>query len=283
MRSSPAFYGRVAKRAPICRFDDPFTPPSPPRGRGLFLVVGAVLIASLPVAPLAAAEIAVLAAGNLRPILDALAPEYERAHGDKPIVTYGPILQAQDRIARGDKFDLVILPRAQIETLAGQGKVSGATDVAHSAFVLLVRAAAEIPDFATADAFKRAVLAAPSVAYTDPEQGGLSGIVFTQALDRLGILAPVKVKAVPSATGGAIGALVAKGGAALGAVQIGDVDFATAGVDLVGKLPPDVDPGIVLSAGIVAIAARPEAAKDFLAFLKSPAAVAVIRAKGMEP
>jgi len=233
--------------------------------------------------PLAAAEITVLAAGNMRPILDSLAPSFEQAHGHKLILAYGPILAAQERIAKGEAIDLVILPLAQIDALASDGKLGARTDIAHSAILLLVRADAPKPDIANADALKRTLLAAPSITYTDPDKGGLSGIIFTRAVERLGILAELKAKTILSATGGAVADLVAKGGAALGAAQIGDVDFAKAAVALVGKLPPDADPGIPITAGIVAGGRQKEAAATFVDFIKSPAAITVIRGKGMEP
>ena len=233
--------------------------------------------------PLAAAEITVLAAGNMRLILDALAPSFEQAHPHKLHLAYGPILQAQERIARGEAADLVILPRAQIDALASAGKLGSVTDIATSAILLVVRAGAEKPAIGNTESLKRALLAAPSITYTDPDKGGLSGILFTQAVAKLGILPEVKAKTILSATGGAVADLVSKGGAALGAAQTGDVDFAKAGVDLVGKLPPDMAAGIVISAGIVATGQQKEAAASFVAFMKSPAATAVIRAKGMDP
>ena len=224
-----------------------------------------------------------LAAGNMRPILDTIAADFEKAGDDKLVLAYGPVLAAQERVARGEAVDLVILPRAQIEDLAKQGKLGTVTDVVHSAILLLVRAGAPKPDIANAQALKEALLAAPSITYTDPDKGGLSGILFSRAVARLGILPEAKAKTVLSATGGAVAALVAQGGAALGAAQTGDVDFAKAGVDLVGKLPSDLDSGIPITAGIVLAGSQGQAAARFVDFLKMPAALAVIRAKGMDP
>ena len=259
------------------------SPLGPSSGRERVFGLAAAIAALLISAPLHAAEIAALAAGNMRPILDTLAADFEKASGDKLLLAYGPVLAAQARVARGEAVDLVILPRAQIEDLATQGKLGAVTDIAHSAILLLVRAGATKPDIARAPALKAALLAAPSISYTDPDKGGLSGILFSRAVARLGILPEVKAKTVLSATGGAVAALVAKGGAALGAAQTGDVDFAKAGVDLVGKLPPDLDSGIPIAAGIVVAGRQQEAAARFVDFLESPRAISVIKAKGMEP
>src|SRR5207248_1366120 len=132
--------------------------------------------------PLAAAEITVLAAGNMRPILDALAPAFAQSGAHQLRLAYGPILQAQERIARGEAADLVILPPAQIDALALAGKLGPVTDIATSAILLVVRAGAQKPDIANAASLKQALLAAQSITYTDPDKGGLSGILFTQAV-----------------------------------------------------------------------------------------------------
>ena len=48
------------------------------------------------------------------------------------------------------------------------------------------------PDISTPDAFKRALLAAKAVAYTDPASGGASGVHMAKVLERLGIASEVK-------------------------------------------------------------------------------------------
>ena len=55
------------------------------------------------------------------------------------------------------------------------------------------------------------------------------------------------------------------------------------GVEFVGPLPPELQRYLVFMAGVSTAAEQPEAAKALITFLRSPAAVAVIKAKGMEP
>ena len=50
-----------------------------------------------------------------------------------------------------------------------------------------VKDGASVPDVATPEAFKQALVAAKSVAFTDPAEGGTSGIYFAGLTDRLGI------------------------------------------------------------------------------------------------
>jgi molybdate transport system substrate-binding protein len=59
--------------------------------------------------------------------------------------------------------------------------------------------------------------------------------------------------------------------------------MAVPGVDAT-PLPPEIQHAIVFCAGIAAAPGAPDAVNELLAFLlSSPAAAAVIRAKGLEP
>ena len=54
------------------------------------------------------------------------------------------------------------------------------------------------------------------------------------------------------------------------------------GIQIVGLLPPEVQVVTVFAAGIAAHSTRPDAARDFLAFLATPAAQAVMLKTGLE-
>jgi molybdate transport system substrate-binding protein len=55
------------------------------------------------------------------------------------------------------------------------------------------------------------------------------------------------------------------------------------GAQLVGPIPEEVQSYIVFTAAVAANSTNREAARDLVAFLRSPAAVATIKAKGMIP
>ena len=81
------------------------------------------------------------------------------------------------------------------------------------------KAGAPKPDISTPEKLKAALLAAKSVAYTDPAGGGASGVLVAKMLDRLGIADAIKAKT--HLTTGPVGALVASGEGELGLQQIG--------------------------------------------------------------
>lgn len=75
---------------------------------------------------------------------------------------------------------------------------------------------------------------------------------------------------------------ITSGEAEVGFQQISELIHAP-GVDYLGPLPPDVQKITVFSAGILSGAKQPEAAKELIKILTSPAAASVIKKHGMEP
>jgi molybdate transport system substrate-binding protein len=143
-----------------------------------------------------------------------------------------------------------------------------------------VREGAPVPDIATSEAFKQALLAARSLVYVDPAQGATSGIHFAGLLQKFGIADDVKSKTtlVP---GGYPAELVANGEVEMVVHQISEI-VPVKGVRLVGPLPKDVQKVTVYSAGIAKKAVTPDAARSFVTFLTSPAIKARFAAAGLD-
>jgi molybdate transport system substrate-binding protein len=79
-----------------------------------------------------------------------------------------------------------------------------------------------------------------------------------------------------------VGVLIANGEAEIGVHIIVEL-ISVAGIDIVGPLPGDLQNTIVFAAAVMASAKNAEVAKALVNFLRTPEAVAVIKAKGMEP
>jgi molybdate transport system substrate-binding protein len=225
-----------------------------------------------------ASDLKLLSGGAMRPLLVEAVPLFERGSVTKVEVRFALTSVLAKEIADGAVFDAALLPRPDLDALAAQGHIAAGTqaDIARSAVGLCVRAGAPKPDIANVDAFKRALLRAQSLGYSD----GPSGAYVTDLLGRLGIAAEMKPKT--RLTSAPVAELVAKGEAEIGIQQIVAI-LPVKGADLVGPLPSELQNVIIYAAGLSARAADPEAARAFMAFMATPQVAAIIRAKGMEP
>jgi molybdate transport system substrate-binding protein len=247
--------------------------------------VALLALALLTAANVRAAEIRVLATTAMKSSLDALAPQFAVASGHAPRIAYGPSGALAKRVADGERADLVVLAGG-IDRLIDQGRVlpESRAYVAAARIGVAVRKGAARPDISSPDAFRRALLSAQSIAFAGPASGGASGVYLVKMFERLGIAAEVDAKARFARGGpdGMVSALVAAGEAEIGLQQISEI-LSVDGVDLVGPLPDALQTETVYAAGILVTAEQPEAAKSLVAFLRTPAAAAVLRAKGLEP
>jgi len=206
-----------------------------------------------------------------------LVPQFERASKHKVNNLWVPSVQMMSRLKGGEKVDLVILSADSLDELIRAGIIASRTDLARSGVGMAVRAGAPKPDISSAEALKRAVLAAKSVVYST----GPSGIYLAGLFRRMGIEDQVKPK-LKQVQGEPAGASVARGEAEIGFQQMSEL-LPVPGIDIVGPLPPDAQKITTFSAGLHAQANAPDAAKALVQFLTSPEAAPVIRRKGMEP
>jgi molybdate transport system substrate-binding protein len=229
-----------------------------------------------------AAEIRLLSASALHPAIDALIPEFEKSSGHKVTVDYGTAGAVAGRIEKGEAADIVTSSVPMIDRLQAQGKVVAADRViiAKVGVGAFVRKGAAKPDIGSPEAFKRAMLAARSIAYPDPAGGGASGIYVASLLERLGIAEAMKPKTRLS-TLGTLYTSVASGDVEIGFNQTSEI-LAQPTVELAGPLPSAIQNYTQFAAGIVTGGSQTDAAKALAAFLASPRAQVVLKAKGFE-
>src|SRR5437016_10077196 len=120
-----------------------------------------------------AAEIKLLCAVALQPGMVALIPDFEKSSGHKVAITYGTAGAVANRVQKGEAADIVISSVPLIDQLQAQGKVMAGSrvDITKVGVGVFVRKDAAKPDIGSADAFKRSMLAARSIAYPDPAGG----------------------------------------------------------------------------------------------------------------
>jgi molybdate transport system substrate-binding protein len=246
---------------------------------GLFLIVVVALSSTA-----FGAEIRVFCTFGLQGAITQLRPQFERETGNKLILTFGPTGGVAERVKNGEPFDVVIVSDTAMAGLVKLGKVveQSRTDIARVGISVAIRRGGSRPDISSVESFKAALLAANSISYTNPIDGGFSGVYFAELIKRLGIAEKLAPKTKLARGGTSSGALVASGEAEI-AIQTTSDLVPTSGIEIVGPLPAQIQNFTVLSAGIGAEAADPAAAKRLILLLASPAVYPVLRETGLEP
>lgn len=243
----------------------------------LFILLGLATVAQ-------SAEVKVLCANGMQSVIEALGPRFERASSHKLAMTFATGGATLKRARDGETVDIVIAPRQTIDALVKEGKAAAdtVTALAKTGISVAIRKGAASLDIASPGALKRALLAAKSITYLNPADGGASGIHFAKVLDRLGIADEVKSKTVFAPKANAVGALVASGAAEIGVIQY-QLLFSIPGIEIIGPLPGDLQDTTVFSGAIMSEVIDRDASQALMNFLRSPEAAAVIKANGMEP
>jgi len=233
--------------------------------------------------PAQAADIDVLTAGAVKPLLQALAGDFERETGHHLKLHTDTAGALTRRVLAGEAFDVVIVTGAGLRQLATAGKVDDATRqaIARVGIGLAVKQGTPVPDIGNLAAFKQALLNARSVALIDPSAGGSSGIYLAQLFERLGIAAEMKRKSV-LVPGGLVATRLVSGEADLALQQITEL-LGVPGVVLVGPLPAEIQNETDYAAGVSTASAQAAAARAVIDRLLGARARALMPSMGMQP
>jgi molybdate transport system substrate-binding protein len=251
-----------------------------------WIAVTSALAAAFALAPAAvsAADLKVISAGAVRGLIAQIIDDYARQTGQKFDFTIGTTGQLRNIIASGQHADLIIVSTPLMGELEKTGKLTAGSraELGRVGIGVAVRADAAAPDVSTPDVLKKALIEAPSVAYTNPAEGGTSGIYFAGLAERFGIADVIRNKAVLTRGGREAALEVAEGRAALAIVFVSEA-MAVKGVKLAGALPPALQDYSAYAAAIPASSTDPAAARAFIAALTSTAMAERWRSNGFEP
>ena len=238
-----------------------------------------LLVADAGLAGSHAAEIKVMAPRGIWTVLEEAGPAFERATGHKINVSVDLAAVVTRRVNAGEAFDIAVATPQQIDALVKDGKLIADTraDLTKAGIGVEVKKGAPKPDISTVDAFKRAMLNAKTIGYL---KIGTSGAMAAAALAKLGLTEAVKDKLILPEDD-VVSEMVAEGKIEIGMVNISQI-ITTAGVDLVGPLPADIQSYIIFTGGVSTKSANPDAARELIKFFKS-GAVPTIKKQGMEP
>lgn len=247
--------------------------------------LASVLYLAPAVAPIYAADLHVLVSGAFTEAFDKLVPAYEKASDNKVTVAHGASMggapdSIPTRLDRREPVDIIILAAPALEDLMKKGHIldGSRTDLVRSSIGMAVRTGAPKPDISTMEAFRRTLIQAKSIAYSESASGEY---LAKELFPKLGLADMMKDKA-KRIVGERTGTVVARGEAELAFQQVSEL-LPIPGIDYVGPIPPEAQKVTIFSAAIVKTSKEAEAAKALLKFLTSPAAAPTIAKTGLEP
>jgi molybdate transport system substrate-binding protein len=249
-------------------------------------LLGAVLLCgSLSVQSVRAADLHVMNSGGFTAAYKLLAPKFEAKSGDTLNIAYGPSMgnspeAIPNRLARNEPADVVIMVGYALDKLIAEGKVipGSRVELADSRIGMAVRAGEPKPDIGSVESFRKTLLEAKSVAYSDSASGVY---IQNELFEKMGIEAQMKPKAtmIPKIP---VGSVVAKGDYQLGFQQVSEL-LPVPGIEFVGKIPEPLQSVTRYAAGIPVSSAHPREAKALLEFLASPEAAPDVASTGLDP
>lgn len=229
-----------------------------------------------------AAEVSVLSAGAVEPGVHAFAEQVKRDQGLALEIQFNTAPQIAKRLADGERYDILISPPAVIDKAIADGKAlaDGRVSVGRVGAGVTVRSDAPLPDVSSVEALKQALLAAESLVYNSASTGLYLDTLFAG----MGLTDALKAKTTRYPNGAAVLEHVITGrGREIGFGAITEIKLYTGkGLQFVGPLPAQVQNYTRYDAALMSGARSPDAAKQVLHALATPAAKSLFTAAGIE-
>lgn len=232
-----------------------------------------------------AEEVHVMVSGAFTAPYTILVANWERATGNTVVTVHGASMGATptaipNRLARGERTDVVIMARTALDALVKRGLVvdGSQVDLVRSRIAMAVRAGAKVPDISTEARFRQVLLDATSIAYSDSASGVY---ISTEMFRNMGIADRVAAKS-RKIEGTPVGESIARGDAEIGFQQISELR-PVRGITIVGPIPAPEQRITIFSAGIAATSHAPALARQLVTYLASRQAWPTMRSGGLEP
>lgn len=230
------------------------------------------------------AKVKVMSTGAVESMVRMFAPVFERETGHKANLNFGTAGGLRARLEKGEQADLIVLPAAAVETMEKTGGIvpGSRTDLGRTVTGIAIKEGAPAPDVSTPEAFKRALLKARGVSYSDPAAGGSSGTYFAGLLQKMGIADEVNKRAVLGRRGYEVAQAIVDGRVEIGTTFISEL-LTVPGVRILGPLPGAFYFANIYTGAIPAGSTQRDAAFALLRVLTNPATRDRWVEAGLEP
>jgi molybdate transport system substrate-binding protein len=249
--------------------------------KSFIAMLGVVLTAAAP--SLHGAALRVVSGGAAQQVLQTLVPTFESATGHTVDLSFAVVGAIQQKLAAGEKADVLLLPAPLLDTLekAGTFRAGSRTALGRVPIGVVVREGAKIPDISTPEAVRTLLLESRSIAFPDPQQTP-SGSHLMRVLAQMGIAGEMQPRITfRNAIDGGVN-LVRDGQVEIGLFLVTEA-LPVKGIRLVGILPATLQGYVAYAAAVAADSAQTQAASELVKFLADPDLRAHWTRAGFEP
>ena len=223
-----------------------------------------------------AQELTVLSAGAVEPGLRAALA----LHAAKTAVRFNTAPQIRERVEKGEKYDVVIVPPAVMDAFAEAGRVEPERMLlGRVGQGIAVRPGAPVPDVSSVEALKRAMLEAESVVFNR----ATGGQYIESMLRKIGVYDQIEKKTTRYASAAQVMDHLLKGkGREVGFAPMTEIMlYKDKGLRFVGPLPAEVQQYNAYVASAMRGGAHAQAAAALVKFLGTPQAKAALASGGV--
>src|SRR5438105_1178976 len=131
------------------------------------IAFSAIMVTSMSVS---AGEIRVMSGGAPKEVFAQLAPKFEQQTGNKVLFIYDVLTALREKVAAGEKVDVLVMPVPMLAGYAKDGKLRANSQATFGTVGtnVVVKEGAPRPDISTKEKFREAMLAARSVVHATP-------------------------------------------------------------------------------------------------------------------
>jgi molybdate transport system substrate-binding protein len=203
---------------------------------------------------------------------------------NRSTLTTGTSGALQSKLRSGEKADVIIVAATAMDELEKEKRIAPRTriDLARAVIGISMKSGAKAPDVSSVDAFKKAMLAAKSIAYVDPNAGGTLGAYIAGLFQKMGIADEMQKKTIYRNEASELADALAKGDAEFGITFTSEMLF-NKGMKLAGMLPDAIQRPTIYSGAVLLNAPDPTAAHAFLQTMQGPGGTAAMKKVGLEP
>ena len=217
------------------------------------------------------AKLKVMCARSMQEVVTALAYDFTRQTGHEVELSFATVGALQKRLDKGETSDVLISAVPAIDHLMRTGALvlGSKVPVAVTSIGVAIREGAAAPDISTPDAFKKALVKAHAIAFSDAAVGGSAGVHLAKMFVDLGLWDAIKAKGMPQQNGGEVASRVAEGKAEIGMTLIAEI-MPIRGVRVIGPLPVPLGLDAAYCAAVMKSCPAPDAARQFIHALTRP-------------